>query len=65
MVLAVGFWLMSFTKLNKFPQEFLLCINDYACAHAQSLRCVQLFATPWTVCSLSGSSGHGISRQEY
>ena len=26
---------------------------------------VQLFATPWTVCSLPGSCSMGFSRQEY
>ena len=37
---------------------YLICI--FMCVRAQSLSCVWLFATPWTVCSLPGSSVHGI-----
>ena len=31
----------------------------------KSLSHVRLFSTPWTVCSLPGSSVHGILRREY
>ena len=34
------------------------------CVHAQSLSCVQLFATPWTVAHQSPLS-RGFPRQEY
>ena len=37
-----------------------------SCLHfivvVQSLSNVQLFATPWTVCNIPGSSVHGISQ---
>ena len=39
-------------------------VIEEPCMNAQLLSHVQLFATPWD-CSLSGSSVHGISRQEY
>ena len=38
----------------------LLSVTLYLCA--QQLSCVQLFAIPWTVCSLPGSSVHVISQ---
>ena len=34
--------------------------KHHLCLCAQLLSYVRLFVTPWTVCSLSGSSVHGI-----
>ena len=39
-------------------------MKAHACMHAQSLSCVQLFATPWTVARQAPLS-MGFSRQEY
>ena len=41
--------------------RYLVLISmTWACVHIQPLSHVQLFVTLWTVCSLSGSSAHGI-----
>ena len=54
------FFLMWFLKLLSSIVEKLL----YACMHAQSLSCVQLFVTPWTVAHQALLS-MGFFRQEY
>ena len=41
----------------------MLYIHIYI--HAQSLRCVQFFAIPWTVAFVQAPLSLGFSRQEY
>ena len=56
---STGLTLITVDKLFYF---WTLYINIYVCA--QSLHCVQLFATPWTtVCQVPLSMG--FSREEY
>ena len=44
--------------------SFIKKLHVHACVHAQSLSCVRLFATPWTVARQAPLS-MGFSRQEH
>ena len=55
----VSFW------CYKFPSQHMQCGIQFLVV-VQSLSHVRLFATPWTVCSLPGTSVHGgFFKQEY
>ena len=54
-----NFFLSAFVELLREVTIFWICEDIYACLLSH-FSCVWLFVTPWTVCSLPGSSVHGI-----